>query len=95
MPDALQDLARRRGALLARSAALRNEFAGSAEVLRAPLDTADRIRDGLHWVRAHPYLLLGGAAAILVARPRRALAFSLKVWGAWRICRQVMAALRD
>lgn len=89
----LQDIARRRGALLARSAALRERFADAA-ALHHPFSLADRARDALRWVRGHPQVLLAGAAAFAVARPRRVLAWSLKLWGAWRLWRQVMAALR-
>jgi hypothetical protein len=90
----LQDIARRRAELLVRSEALRTQFAASARAVRHPFSIADRARDAVHWARGHPQVLLAAGAAFALARPRRVVGWSLKLWGAWRVWRQVMAAVR-
>ncbi len=80
-----QDLDRRCADLQARSAALRLALAQDAQVLRAPLALADRLRLGWHWLLGHPHWVGAGVAALVVWRPRRAWRLGLRLWGAWRL----------
>lgn len=52
--DRLTILEARRGQLVARSHALRERLAHEAQPLERPLALADRVRDGLRWLVAHP-----------------------------------------
>lgn len=78
----------RRERLLMRSQLLRLQMAQQAEPLKAPLALVDQARDGLRWLGRHPEWPLGGAALLLVLRPRRALRWSGRLWGAWRMWRK-------
>lgn len=68
-----------------RSTALRLQFAREARVLEAPLAVADRVRDGVRWLRSHPEVVLGGVVVVVVLRPRVAWRWALRSWGAWRV----------
>lgn len=71
--------------LLMRSTALRLQFADEARVLEAPMAAADRVRDGVHWLRTHPEAVLAGAVVVVVLRPRAAWRWAWRGWGAWRV----------
>ena len=71
------------------SAHLRSRLADQAQVLRAPLALADRVRNAGAWLAAHPQWLLAAAGVLALLRPRRALAWSLKLWWGWRAWQQV------
>lgn len=75
----------RREQLLLRSTALRLQFAREAGVLEAPLAVADRVHDGVRWLRGHPEVVLGGAVVVVVLRPRVAWRWAWRGWGAWRL----------
>jgi hypothetical protein len=79
--------ARRRERLLMRAADQRERIAALGVELAAPLAGIDRARDALHWMRRHPGVLVAGAAALGIARPRGA--FRLLVWVArgWAVAR--------
>lgn len=79
--------------LLGRSAALRVRLATEAAVLQGPLTLADRVRDGWHWLRAHPEWPLGAAVVLVVLRPRRTLRLALRLWSLWGLVRQVQGRL--
>ena len=83
--QAQQDLDRRCADLQSRSAALRLALAQDAQVLRAPLALADRLRQGGRWLLGHPHWLGAGLALLVVWRPRRAGRLGLRLWGAWRL----------
>lgn len=78
----------RRERLLMRSQLLRLQLAQNAAPLRTPLSLVDQARDGLHWLGRHPEWPLGGALALMVLRPRRALGLSARLWSAWRMWRK-------
>ena len=84
----------RRAALLARSLGLRRRLAQQAQVLERPLAMADRARGRLQWLWAHPQWLAAAVAVPLALRPRRALAWGLKLWGGWRLWRQLRQIMR-
>lgn len=78
----------RRERLLLRSSLLRQQLAQDAAPLKTPLALADQVRDGLRWLGQHPEWPLAGALVLLVLRPRRALGWSARLWGAWRFWRK-------
>lgn len=83
-------LAQRRQALLVRSALLREQVASDVQALRPVWLAADRVQDGVTWVRHHP-LWVGVAVALLVAwRPRKTLWAGLRLWGWWQTARRWM-----
>jgi hypothetical protein len=83
----------RRSRLLARSGGLRERLAEEAQALERPLALADRARGALEWLAAHPQWLIAAVAVPIVLRPRRALAWALKLWGGWRLWRNVRGLL--
>lgn len=83
----------KRELLLARSHDLRFRLSQDAQVLRGPLALADRVRDGFHWLAAHPQWLLVPVALTVALRPRRVAAWALKAWWGWRLVRRVQALL--
>jgi hypothetical protein len=60
--------------LLMRSAlcACSSRTSPESRALEAPLALADRIRDGLRWLRGHRGLEAGNAPLLAVLRPRQA-----------------------
>lgn len=80
-----KELAKERQRLQHRSAVLRERLAHHAQALEPGLSLVDRAREGVRWLRAHPTLVAGAAAALLVLRPRRALRWGLRAWGGWRL----------
>jgi hypothetical protein len=90
--DRQQDLTQQRAALQARSQALRQRLGEQALVLQHPLALADQVRG--HWItlRNQPRWLLSlGLIPLLplLLRPRRLLAWGLRLWGGWRLWKQV------
>ncbi len=75
----------RQQALLARSDQLRTNLATHSQVLQKPLAAVDATRNSLHWLRQHPEWPIGAAVALVVARPRRILTWSQRVWLGWRL----------
>lgn len=89
------ELMRRREELLLRSAELRLQFARQTRPLRAPLAVADRARDGLHWLRAHPQWPAGALLAVAVLKPRRTLRLAGLAWSGWRVWQRARLAMRQ
>jgi len=83
----------RRGQLAARSQALRERLAHQAQPLRRPLALADSVHAGVRWLAAHPQWLAGIVAVPLLLRPRRAVAWALKLWWGWRMWRRLQGLL--
>ena len=83
----------RRELLLMRSRDLRLRLAEDSQVLARPLALVDRIRDGFHWLAAHPQWVALPIAITVVLRPRRVLGWALKAWRGWRMFRRVQGLL--
>lgn len=77
-----------------RSAVLREQVVAQSAVLQPALTLADQVRGGMRWVRAHPGVVAAAVATLVVLRPRRALAWGLRAWSAWRLLGRVRAALQ-
>lgn len=86
-------LQQKRGELLARSRRLRAQLADQSQPLQRTLSLADRMRDRAHWLASHPQWLAGIAAVPILLRPRRALAWGLKLWWGWRLVRRLQAMI--
>ena len=67
-----------------RSAQLRGELIVQSEVLVAPFAQADRVKDGLVWLRRHPVYLAALVAVAVAIKPRNALSKLGRAWTAWR-----------
>lgn len=80
-----QQLQLRRGELLARSRMLRGRLASETLPLQRTLALADAARDRIHWLMARPQWLAAIVAIPVLLRPRRALAWALKLWWGWRL----------
>jgi hypothetical protein len=75
----------RRGELLARSRMLRERLAAETLPLQSTLSLADTARDRLRWLMAHPQWVAAIVAIPILLRPRRAVAWALKLWWSWRM----------
>lgn len=93
VPTPPQPLSHRRLQLQQRSRELREQLVRDAEVLQPWLGAADRVRSATHWLQQHPLWVAGLVAALVVARPRRAVALGLKLWSGWQMWQRVRAAL--
>jgi hypothetical protein len=67
-----------------RSAQLRGELIVQSEVLVVPFAQADRVKDGLVWLRRHPVYLAALVAVAVAIKPRNALAKIGRAWTVWR-----------
>jgi hypothetical protein len=76
----------RRGELLARIALQREEAAGFARRLQAPLAAADKGVSLFRYLAANP-VLVGAVAALMVARRRKLTAMLAAGWKWWRLYR--------
>lgn len=88
-----QALRLRQQELLLRSQVLRIDLAQQAAVFSRPLAVADQLRDGWHWLRAHPLLPTAAAVALVVVRPRRAWRLGLRLWWGWNLWQRLQKRL--
>lgn len=83
-----QELATRKLLLQQRSAVLRHVLALQVNQTLAPaMRVADQLQSGGRWLRGHPALVVGAAAALLVWRPRAILSMAgrgLWLWQTWQ-----------
>jgi hypothetical protein len=91
------ELAQRHAALLARSTVLRERLGADLAGLSRPLSWVDQALALARWLRAHPLVPAGAAAALALWKPRRAwrlLARGFGLWRAWRNARIAWDGLR-
>lgn len=79
------DLASRRHELVGRSRTLRAQLVADARTFAPVLTTADRVRDGLHWLKHNPLWVGVAVTALVVWRPSRLWRWGGKAWSAWRL----------
>lgn len=91
--DQHAEIEARRARLLARSHTLRYRLGHQSQALQRPLAVADQARNGFAWLKAHPEWLVALVAVPVLLRPRRALAWTLKLWWGWRLLRRIRAVL--
>jgi hypothetical protein len=96
--ERLQEIARRRELLRARSAAQRAAIAGTLQEWRKPLGIADRVWRVVGLLRAHPLLFIAAVAA-LAATPRGRLVslvgHGIAVWRLWQTVAGLLAERRS
>ena len=88
------ELLLRQQRLLIRSTELRLQLRGQLESLRRPAAVADQVRSSLNWLYQHPQWPAGVLALLLILKPRRALAWTGKLWWLWKSAR-VLRHWRD
>ena len=92
--SALAEILERRARLLAEAEAQRHALAEGIAVCRSVLVVIDRGIVWAAWLRARPYLVVAGATAIAVLRPRLALEWSARALTLWRIGRLLYDAVK-
>jgi len=97
MKKSLAELAFERGRLIERIAHQRTTLAQQMRPLQDAQDTTHRLlahcRVGLDHLRARPWLLALGVLAVVLVKPRRALAWGLRGVVLWRYVRKLRAAV--
>jgi len=88
MNRALLELKLKKERLLAESAARRSDLARHARGLEPVFRAADRVRDGVSWLRRHPALPVAVLAALVVARPRGIVRWARRGIVAWQVLRR-------
>ena len=91
------DLAMRHGALRARIDAQRSDLARHVWPVERALDGADKVRDGVDWLKAHPEAVLAATATVVVVSPKRAWRWSKRgylLWRGWRAVRETLLRTR-
>ena len=84
MNPKLLELATRHGALQARIDEQRRLMAYHAVPLEAALAKGDAALKGVDWLKHHPAVVGVGVAAVVIARPRRALRWAQRSFFLWR-----------
>lgn len=82
-------LALARERLIERSRALRGIAVQQSAALDPALRFGDTVRDGVHWVRGHPEVIAATLVGFAVVRPRRVWRWGVRLWGGWRLLRQI------
>jgi membrane protein required for beta-lactamase induction len=85
------ELAHRHGALRARIDAQRVELARHVWPLETALAGADRVRDGIDWLKAHPEAVVAVTATVVVVSPGRAWRWGKRgfvLWRGWQAVRK-------
>lgn len=81
------ELQLRQQRLLIRSTELRLQLRGHLQSLQGPAAVADQAKAGMVWLYQHPQWPAGALALLLVLKPRRALAWTGKLWWLWKSAR--------
>jgi hypothetical protein len=87
----LIELAVRRGELKAKIEMQRTALAQHARPLAEVLSKADRVVEGIEWLKRHPGAVGAAVAAVAVARPRRTWNLAKRgffLWQSWRALRR-------
>lgn len=88
------ELALKKQRLVFKSAALRQALAEDSRPLETVFSAADKVGDGLRWLRARPQLAVAATIALVVLRPRALLRWSRRGYFAWTALRKVQSLLR-
>lgn len=94
MNTKLLELAMRRGVLKARIDAQRLALAEQSAPLENFLARGDAVLEGVDWLKHHPLAIAAAVAAVVVARPRRALRWARRgffLWRSWQGVRNLLA----
>ena len=74
------ELALEKQRLLLQSGELRQRLASVGDAWRPALGLADRLREGVDWLRRHPPIVIAALAGLLVARPRAIFSLAGRAW---------------
>ena len=81
------DLIRERERLLMRCEAQRLDIAASIATWQGPLKIADRVLEGVNYLRSHPVVFGAAFALLIVIRPRGWLGWLRRGFMIWRAYR--------
>jgi hypothetical protein len=81
------ELQLRQQRLLIRSTELRLQLRGQLQSLQGPAAVADQVKAGWTWLYQHPQWPAGVVALLFILKPRRALAWTGKLWWLWKSAR--------
>lgn len=81
------ELQQRQQHLLIRSTELRLQLRSDLQSLQRPAAVADQVGAGLAWLYQHPQWPAGVLVLLLVLKPKRALAWTGKLWWLWKSAR--------
>lgn len=93
MSPRLVELALKKQRLQLKSAILRDAFSYQAKAWAPAFAAADRVREGINWLRRHPALPIVVLVALLVARPSAMLRLAGRGWIVWRGVKRLRGAL--
>ena len=78
------ELAHRHGVLRARIDAQRAALARNIWPVESALAGADRVREGIDWLKAHPEAVVAVTATVVVVSPKRAWRWGKRGYVLWR-----------
>jgi YqjK-like protein len=81
------ELQLRQQQLLIQSTGLRLQLRSDFQRLQRPAARADQARAALLWLYQHPQWPVGVLALLLILKPKRALAWTGKLWWLWKSTR--------
>jgi len=84
MTDRLAEVRQRRTELVARAARERDEVGRLVGAVTQPLRAAGWLAGAWRIVSSRPLLVGGAVAAMVILRPSRAIAWSLRLWAGWQ-----------
>lgn len=91
------DLLARRDQLKMRSDSLRHQLSLKSRRAQPVFRAADRMGDGLDWVKAHPGLVAVAGAALLgaaIARPRAFMRLGTRAFAVWQMVQRAQPVVR-
>ncbi|MFZ2123252.1 MAG: YqjK family protein [Rhodoferax sp.] len=83
------ELQQRQQRLLIRSTELRLQLRSDMQGLQRPAAVADQVKASVTWLYQHPQWPVGVLALLLILKPRRALAWTGKLWWLWKSARRL------
>jgi len=84
MSDRLAEVRQRRAELVDRAARERDEVHRLVADITTPMRAAGWISAAWRIARSRPALVGGAVAALVILRPSRAIAWSLRLWAGWQ-----------
>ena len=88
-----ENLLLRQQQLIGHSAQLRASIADQSQVLIKPLAFADKVQDGVNWFYRNPTWSIGAVLVLLVLKPRKAIVWGSRLWGAWKIFKRLQESI--
>jgi hypothetical protein len=89
MTDRLAEVRQRRAELVDRAARERDDVGRLLTEVTTPLRAAGWIAAAWRVARSRPVLVGGAVAALIILRPSRAIAWSLRLWAGWQTIQQL------